>query len=74
MPKMSAKGRVISMTKSDTWTTNFGKAGKDEYKQFCFEKCPHPESPCNGDCPEMKEYRKTHKYRKGLRKGKEVGV
>ena len=68
MPKMSNVSRVISMTKSDAWTTNFGRCGKDEYKQFCYEKCPHPDIPCKGDCPEMKE------YRKGLRKGKEVGV
>lgn len=64
MPRMSAKGRAISMTKSDSWTTNFWKAGKDEYKQFCHSKCPHPDHPCNGDCREMKEYRKTHKRKR----------
>ena len=60
---MSVKGRVISMTKSDSWTTSFGKGGEDEYKQFCYDKCPHKDKPCEGDCREMKEYRKTHKRR-----------
>ena len=64
MPRMSAKSIAISMTKSDSWTTSFGSIGKDEYKQFCFENCPHPDNPCKGDCQEMKEYRKTHKRKR----------
>lgn len=49
------------MTKSDAWTTSSYQIKEDDYKQFCHERCPHADKPCNGDCKEMKEYRKTHK-------------
>lgn len=61
MPKMSNIRRAISMTKSDAWTTSSYQIKEDDYKQFCHERCPHADKPCNGDCKEMKEYRKTHK-------------
>lgn len=63
MPRMSNVSRAISMTRSDSWTTSSYKVDKDDYKQFCTNHCPHPKNPCNGDCPEMKEFRKNHKKR-----------
>ena len=61
MPRMSNTKRAISMTRSDTWTTSFAKLKVDDEKIFCIEFCPHKETPCNGDCPEMKEFRKINK-------------
>ena len=68
MPKMGIKKRVISMTRSDSWTTNFPPivSAKDdnEYEEFCTNHCPHKEKPCNGDCKEIREWLKTHRGRK----------
>lgn len=61
MPRMSNIARAISMTRSDSWTTPLEVLKKDDYKQFCYERCPHPDNPCNGDCPEMKAFRKNNR-------------
>ena len=61
MPRMTNFQRAVSMTRSDTWTSPFGKTKKDAYKDFCLKNCPHPNKPCKGDCPEMKAFRKTLK-------------
>ena len=61
MPRMSNTRRAISMTRSDTWTTTIPSIKSDEEADFCLNRCPHKEKPCNGDCPEIKEFRKTHR-------------
>lgn len=63
MPRMSNRGRAISMTRSDTWVTSFADSKGNEYEAFCHTHCPHKDEECEGDCPEMKEYRKIHKRR-----------
>ena len=61
--RMGIKAKAISMTRSDSWTTSFPTVKPDKYKQFCTDNCPHKDTPCNGDCPEMKEFRKLNKRR-----------
>ena len=61
MPKMGNTKCAISMTRSDTWTTTCLKVETGETEDFCINHCPHPAKPCKGDCPEMKEFRKTHR-------------
>lgn len=63
MPRMSNKGRVISMTRSATWTTTEPDIKSGIIADFCINRCPHADTPCKGDCPEMKEFRKNHKKR-----------
>ena len=63
MPRMSVKGRAISMTRSDTWTTTQIDVKSEAIADFCLNRCPHKTKPCNGDCPEMKEFRKNHRRR-----------
>ena len=63
MIRMSNKGRVISMTRSETWATIIPNIKSEEKADFCINHCPHKENPCNGDCPEMKEFRKNHRKR-----------
>lgn len=60
---MSNKARAISMTRSDFWTSSFAQVKEDEYKQFCTERCPHPETPCDGTCKEIREWMKNNKRR-----------
>lgn len=64
MPKMGVKRKVISMTKSDAWTTPYPQERTDIIKSFCYERCPHPDKPCKGDCPEMKEFRRNNGKRR----------
>lgn len=61
MPKMSNAGRAISMIRSDTWNTIVRDIKSEGDADFCIHHCPHKETPCNGDCPEMKELRKKNK-------------
>lgn len=67
MPKMGVKKRVISMTRSDSWTTPYSETRADKIKAFCTEHCPHPEKPCNGDCPEQKEFARKNRKRRAER-------
>lgn len=61
MPRMSNTRRAISMTRSDTWTTTEPDIKSGVIADFCVNHCPHPNNPCKGDCPEMREFRKTHR-------------
>lgn len=61
MPKMGNTKFAISMTRSDTWATTSYQIKSGEKESFCIDKCPHKDEPCKGDCPEMKEYRKTYR-------------
>lgn len=51
------------MTRFDTWTTTEPDIKSGIIADFCINRCPHADTPCNGDCPEMKEFRKNHKKR-----------
>lgn len=70
MPKMGSERKAISMTKSGLWTTPYPHPQKrsDKIKQFCCEHCPHPNKPCNGDCPEIKEFTQNIRKRRAERK------
>lgn len=59
MPKMSSVGRAISMTRSNTWNSTTYKTNSESFADFCLNRRPHPNNPCKGDCPEMKEFRKN---------------
>lgn len=61
MPRMSITSRAISMTRSDTWTTGEHRIKSEILADFCLNQCPHKDTPCKGDCPEMKAFRKKHK-------------
>lgn len=66
MTKMGIKKKVISMTRSDEWTTPYptvSATGDNEYEEFCTNNCPHKEKPCNGNCKEIREWLKTHRGR-----------
>ena len=64
MLKMGNARYAISNTRSETWTTPICHIKGGEEEMFCIENCPHPNSPCKGDCPEMKEWRKAHRSSK----------
>lgn len=67
MPKMSIRKKAILITKSDDWTAPYPREPKtreDKIKQFCHARCPHPEQPCNGDCPEIRAYTKQMRKRR----------
>ena len=65
MPKMGIKSRVISMTRSDTWTTNIAQETKrNSIADFCLYECPHKDKACDGDCAEIKAYIKELRGRK----------
>ena len=61
MPRMSNTRRAISMTRFDTWTTIEPNIKSETIADFCLNHCPHKETPCNGDCLEMKEFRKNRR-------------
>lgn len=66
MPKMSNIQRAISMTRSDSWTSDSYKTdGGNEIAKFCLWHCPHKEESCKGDCEEMKQFRAKMKKRGG---------
>ena len=50
------------MTGNNAWAFPFPKGNQqDPYKNFCLDRCPHPDNPCKGDCPEMKKFRKNRR-------------
>lgn len=55
-------GKVMSSTMSKHAPELYNKVLKnqDPVANFCIEKCPHTNKPCEGDCYELREYRKTH--------------
>lgn len=59
MPHMSNLGRAISMTRSDSWTSTLITESSDVLVNYCINKCPHPDSPCKGECSEFLEFRKS---------------
>lgn len=67
MPKMGVKKVVISMTRSDEWTTPVPQTRDDKIKAFCYDHCPHPDEPCKGNCPELREYTEKTKKRRAER-------
>ena len=66
MVRAGVKSRAISMTRCDTWTsTEYKPCNSDVIADFCVNKCPHKETPCKGDCDEMKAFRKANRRANG---------
>lgn len=67
MPKMGIKKQVISMTRSEDWTSLWIGTRTDKIKSFCIDHCPHPDIPCKGDCQERRDFVKVTKKRRAER-------
>lgn len=63
MPRISSKRRAILMTRSDTWTTSTPNIKSDENADFCLNRCPNKETPCDGYCIEYKQFKERSKKR-----------
>lgn len=64
MPRIGCKSVAILMTRSDTWTsTEYKSENTDLFADFCINRCPQKETPCKGDCDEMKAFRKANRNR-----------
>ena len=64
MVKAGMRSIAISMTRSDTWTSvDYKHENCDKIADFCVNRCPHRETPCEGDCDEMKAFRKANRNR-----------
>ena len=61
MPRISDKKKVIPITSSESWTILDRDEKDEENADFCLHRCPHEDTPCNGDCPEMKAFRKNNR-------------
>ena len=61
MHKMSYSAQAIAGTRTGDWTSKEPCINSEPNADFCINHCPHAKKPCNGDCEEMKAFRKENK-------------
>lgn len=64
MIRMNIKNKVISMARSDSWTSTNFKRGGSQIERFCTDNCPHANEECKGECIEFTAFMRSQRSRR----------